>query len=408
MELLSPAGNFQKLKYALMYGADAVYSAGKQFGLRAQAGNFSEQELKKAVEFAHNLGKKVYITLNIYAHNQHLNEMPDYLMFLREIKVDALIISEPGVFSLAKEYVPEIPIHISTQASVTNWKAVEFWSKQGAKRIIMARELGIEEIKEIKRRVPNIELEMFVHGAMCMAYSGRCMLSAYLNKRSANMGLCTQPCRWQYSVIEETRPGQYFQIYEDETGTFIFNSKDLCLFQRLKEIHDAGVDSIKIEGRMKSIYYTANVTRVYRTAIDRINDIDLQLNNYLREELDKVSHRIYSEAFFDGFDSNETQYHHSSAYNRDYQFVGEIINQIDGWIYINILAKFSLNDTIEFIFPNPNEDFSLLVKEILNEENEKIEFTKPNTTVKIQLGKIIPDNGLVRIKTKICSDYEKE
>ena len=395
MELLAPAGDLKKLKYAVYYGADAVYAAGNNFGLRAKSTNFSEVHLKEAVDFCHKYDRKIYITVNIFAHNSDIEQLPEYLTFLQDIGVDALIISDPGVFSLAKEFAPRVNIHISTQANVTSWKAVEFWHKLGAKRIILARELGIKEIIEIKKKVPKIELEMFVHGAMCMSYSGRCLISAFLNNRSANRGLCTQPCRWEYNLLEKSRPGEFFKIEEDERGSYFFNSKDLNLIKRIPQIIEAGIDSIKIEGRMKSLYYVAVVTRAYKEAIE--SGIKTVSTN-MQEELNKVSHRYYSEAFFDKFDSSKTQYYGSSAYIRDYQFVGEI-QKIEGTsVFILIKAKFYVGDEIEFIFPDNKDDFKIIVKNIFNEENELIQLTKPNTITRLDLDKKLSQWGIVRKK----------
>ena len=395
MELLAPAGDINKLKYAIYYGADAVYAAGNNFGLRAKSTNFSEIHLKEAVEFCHKYNRKIYITVNIFAHNSDIEQLPNYLTFLQKIGVDALIISDPGVYSLAKEFAPDVDIHISTQANVTSWSAVDFWYKLGAKRVILARELGIKEITEIKKKVPKIELEMFVHGAMCMSYSGRCLISAFLNNRSANRGLCTQPCRWEYSLIEKSRPGEFFKIEEDERGSYFFNSKDLNLIKRMPQIRKAGIDSIKIEGRMKSLYYVATVTRAYRAAIEAgINTVSTET----QEELNKVSHRYYSEAFFDKYDSSNTQYYGSSAYIRDYQFVGEV-QKIEGTsVFISIKAKFCIGDEIEFIFPDSKDDFKIIVKNIFNEENEMIQLTKPNTIIRLDLDKRLPKWGIVRKK----------
>ncbi|MDP8267506.1 MAG: U32 family peptidase [Candidatus Tenebribacter davisii] len=395
MELLAPAGNLNKLKYAVYYGADAVYAAGNNFGLRAKTTNFTDIHLKEAVDFCHKNGRKIYITVNVFAHNSDIEQLPKYLTFLQKIGVDALIISDPGIFSLSKEYAPDVDIHISTQANVTSWSAADFWYKLGAKRIILARELGIKEITEIKRKVPKIELEMFVHGAMCMSYSGRCLISAFLNNRSANQGLCTQPCRWEYNLVERSRPGEFFKIEEDERGSYFFNSKDLNLIKRIPQISKAGIDSIKIEGRMKSLYYVATVTRAYRTAIKAYKNV---VSSDIMEELNKVSHRYYSEAFFDKFDSSKTQYYGSSAYIRDYQFVGEI-EKIEGTsVYIKVKAKFSTGDEIEFIFPDRTEDFKLTVKKIYDEENNQIQYTKPNTITRLNLDKKIPKWGIVRKK----------
>ncbi len=384
MELLSPAGSLQKLKYAIYYGADAVYCSGKDFGLRAKSTNLSDRELEEAAAFCHSLNRKIFVTVNIFAHNSDLKKIAEHLNFLQTINIDAVIVSDPGVFISAIENAPDLPIHISTQANVTSWKSAEFWFKQGAKRIITARELTINEIKEIKQKVPEIELEIFVHGAMCMSYSGRCLLSSYLNNRSANRGNCTQPCRWKYALTEETRPGQFFPLEEDKNGTYILNSKDLCLFDRLAEIKNAGVDCIKIEGRMKSLYYTANLTRTYREALDLI-DNGKTLSDDLKAELDKVSHRIYSEAFFEHFDSIQTQNYASSSYIRNFQFIGEISKVSDSFIEIDCKAKFSVRDEIEIIFPNREQDLIIKVEEILNEENEPVEFSKPNEIIKLNL-----------------------
>lgn len=404
MELLSPAGNLEKLRYAINFGADAVYAAGKQFGLRAKSDNFNQPELIEAVDFCHSRYKKIYVTVNIFAHNKDISQLKKYLHFLQEIQVDALIISDPAVFSLAREFAPEIPIHISTQANVTSWKSAEFWYEQGAKRIILARELTITEIKQIHTNVPKIELEMFVHGAMCMSYSGRCLLSSFLNARSANQGECTQPCRWQYHLIESSRPREYFSLEEDENGTYILNSKDLRLIERLQEIALAGICSIKIEGRMKSLYYVANTTRTYKEALECVK-AKQDIPHSLISELDKISHRHYTQAFFDEFDSLQTQYHGSSAYMRSHQFLGNIISVKGHQIEISMKAKFNLHDEIEFIFPDRNADFTWQVNNILDAENNPLEFTKPNTIIKINLPRIVPDFGILR--KKIISENKK-
>ena len=397
MEILSPAGNFTKLKFALNYGADAVYAAGKSFGLRAKADNFSNEELKKATEYCHALGKKIYITVNIYAKNSQIGKIEEYLSFLNSIRVDALIISDVGLFLTAKEFAPDIDVHVSTQANVTSYKSAEFWFNAGAKRVILARELSIEEIREIKTKIPGLELEMFVHGAMCIAYSGRCLLSAFFNNRSANQGLCTQPCRWKYALTEETRPGQYFPIEEDENGTFILNSKDLCLYDYLQEIKDAGIDSIKIEGRMKSPYYVANVTRIYKKGLQLLAQKQ-PLNIDHKRELEKVSHRVYTTGFADGFDSNNTQHYETSAYERNYQYLGEVIKIEKDFIQVDIKAKFSIGDDVDFIFPEIEDDFTVNISNIFDLENNPIEFTKPNTIVKLKLNKKIKEHCLLRKK----------
>ncbi|MDP8220396.1 MAG: U32 family peptidase C-terminal domain-containing protein [Candidatus Stygibacter frigidus] len=395
MELLSPAGDIHKLQYALAYGADAVYASGTSFGLRSHSRNFDSSELSQAVQSVHAAGKKIYITVNIYAHNKEIAHLKEYLQFLAELHVDALIISDPGVLMQAQQYAPHISVHISTQANVTSWSSVKFWQQAGAKRIILARELGINEISEIKQRVPEMELEMFVHGAMCMSYSGRCLLSAYLNGRHANLGDCSQPCRWEYYLKEKSRPDEEFTIEEDEYGSYILNSRDLCLIDRMTEIAQAGVDSIKIEGRMKSLYYVANVTRIYREAISAVQQ-NIAIDPELRHELEKVSHRVYSEGFFEGLNSMEKQYYDSSAYIRNYQFLGEIIEHENNWITVNVKSKFSVDEEIELVFPNRSGDIRMKAGNMINEESEQIFFTKPNTVVKIEIEGKCPSQGILR------------
>lgn len=269
MELLAPAGNMDKLKMAFLYGADAVYLGGKMFGLRAFSDNFSNEELEEAVQYAHSIGKKIHVTVNIFPHNDDLTGLPEYLRFLDSIHVDALLIADPGIFRMAREIVPHMAIHISTQANTTNWSTVQFWHDLGASRVVMAREVSLNDVAEIHRRVPDIELEGFIHGAMCISYSGRCLLSNYFTEnRDSNRGQCVQCCRFKYNVVEEKRPGQYFPVVEDERGTYIFNSKDLCLLPYLPDLYKAGLSSLKIEGRMKSIHYVATVVKVYREAFD--------------------------------------------------------------------------------------------------------------------------------------------
>ncbi|MBQ1889592.1 MAG: U32 family peptidase, partial [Selenomonas sp.] len=266
-ELLAPAGTLEKLKMAILYGADAVYLGGKAFGLRAFGGNFTREELKEAVEFAHARGRKVYVTVNIFPHNSDLVGLPDYLKYLDEIKVDALLVADLGVFMMCRELIPEMELHISTQANNTNWATVNAWKKLGAKRVVLAREMSLAEIREIREKC-DVDLEMFMHGAMCISYSGRCLLSNYFTGRDSNRGSCAQSCRWKYALVEETRPGQYFPIAEDERGTYIMNSKDMCLMPNIRDVIESGVDSLKIEGRMKSVHYAASVVKAYRLAID--------------------------------------------------------------------------------------------------------------------------------------------
>ena len=318
-ELLAPAGNLEKLKIAVHYGADAVYFGGQEFSLRAHAGNFSESEMEEAVNFAHDHGARAYVTVNIFAHNRDMKKIPEYLMWLSEIGADALIISDPGIFRIARTTVPAIPIHVSTQANTTNLESAIFWKQAGASRVNLARELSLEEIREIAGG-SGIETEVFVHGALCISYSGRCMLSLYMTGRDANQGACAHPCRYRYALQEEKRPGVYFPVEEDERGVYIFNSRDLCLINRLPELIDAGVNSLKIEGRMKGIFYVAGVVRAYRTALDWVLEQRARSHEMLKvpeefmEELKPLGSRGYTENFIDGPpDSDDMLYQGRSA-----------------------------------------------------------------------------------------------
>ena len=324
-ELLAPAGDWEKLKFALAYGADAVYMGGQAFGLRAFAGNFSLEEMEKAVRWTHGLGKKLYVTVNIFAHEPDFEALPAYLKQLEGLGVDGAIVSDPGIIALAQEVAPRLPLHLSTQANSTNSYSVGFWLKQGIERVVLARELTLEELREVRSKVEG-GLEIFIHGAMCMSYSGRCLLSNNLTGRDANRGECTQPCRWGYSLVEETRPEQRFPIEEDERGTYVFNSHDLCLLPHLPLLKEINLDSYKIEGRMKSIQYVASTVKVYRQAIDTLWDqgeaaFQEKLPQWL-EEMDKVSHRDYSAGFLFGKPGASSHNLESSHYVRDYDFVG--------------------------------------------------------------------------------------
>jgi putative protease len=369
-ELLAPAGNLEKLKIALLYGADAVYCSGKAFGLRAGAGNLSEIELEEGTAFAHQMGRKVYITVNIIPHNQDLQGLPEYLGFLAAIGIDALIVSDPGVISLAREVVPHIPLHLSTQANAVNWRSVRFWQEQGVQRVILARELSCEEIAAIRRKT-EVELEVFVHGAMCMAYSGRCLLSMYLTGRDANRGDCAQPCRWRYSVVEEKRPGEYLALEEDERGTYIFNSKDLCLIDYIPELVKLGLASLKIEGRMKGIHYVGTVTRVYRQALDayRQGPEGFEVRGEWRQELEKVSHRDYTTGFFCHSPGAGDHVYGSSSYIRNYDFVGLVkdYNPVEKKALIEQRNPFAVGDKVEVTGPE-TETFSFPIKEIFGAE----------------------------------------
>lgn len=325
-ELLAPAGNMEKGKMALLYGADAIYLGGKMFGLRAFANNFSLEEIAEMAAYAHSLGKKVYVTVNIFAHNEDIDKLPDYLRGLAAAKVDALLISDLGVWTTAREVVPELPLHVSTQANTTNFATVKAWEQLGAERVVLARELSLKEISEISEKT-SVELETFVHGAMCISYSGRCLLSAYLTGRDGNRGACTQACRWEYNMYklgEQKRPGEYFDLEEDEHGTYVMNSKDLCLIEYLPELMRAGVCSLKIEGRMKSVHYVATVVSVYRKAIDACwADMDgYSVPEEWITELNKVSHRQYTTGFAITKPDRNAQVYTSSKYEQTHDFVG--------------------------------------------------------------------------------------
>ncbi|MFZ5351115.1 MAG: peptidase U32 family protein [Bacillota bacterium] len=376
-ELLAPAGNMEKLKMALIYGADAVYIGGERFGLRAAAGNFDMEEIKEAVRFTHELGRKIYVTVNIIPHNEDLIELPEYLKQLEEAGVDAIIISDPGVLMIARETVPDMELHLSTQANNTNYKSAHFWHKQGISRIVLARELSFEEIKEITEKAPEgMEFEAFVHGSMCISYSGRCLLSNYMVGRDANKGECAHPCRYKYYVVEERRPGQYMYVDEDERGTYIFNSKDLCMIEYLPEIINAGIRSLKIEGRMKSSYYVATVVRAYRMAIDSYMSSPeaYEFKKEWFEEVNKASHHEFSTGFFRGKPDKSGQIYDTSAYVRDYMFVGIVLDYDDstGIATIEQRNKMVVGDEIEIIGPE-RELFRQVIEGMWNEEGQEIE-----------------------------------
>ena len=368
-ELLAPAGNMEKCKMALLYGADAIYLGGNKFGLRAFAANFSTAEIKEAVEFAHNLGKKVYVTVNIFAHNEDIAELPEYLLSLEEAGVDALLISDFGVWSIARQVVPDMALHVSTQANTCNWAAVEAWKNLGAERVVLARELSIAEISEIDKKC-DVELEVFVHGAMCISYSGRCYLSSYLTGRDGNRGECAQVCRWNYQLVEENRPDQAFPIEEDERGTYIMNSKDLCLLDLIPELAEAGVDSLKIEGRMKSVHYVATVVSVYRKAIDAwySNPEQFSVKSEWKDELEKVSHRPYFYGFAVNRPDENGQIYTTSSYVQTRDFVG-IVTGYDketNTAYIEQRNKMLAGEKLEVLMPD-----GTLLDIVLNEMRDE-------------------------------------
>lgn len=351
IELLSPAGNRERLEYALAYGADAVYMAGSRFSLRAFADNFEPDELKNALELVHSKGKKAYITVNIYAHNSDIDGMEDYFRFLYDIGADAVLVSDLGVLEAAKKGAPELPVHISTQANVTNYAAARFFCNAGAERIVLARELSIEEIDLIHQKVPQAELEAFVHGAACISYSGRCLLSDYLTGRSANQGKCAQPCRWGYELVPQGRADS-FPIAQDERGTYILNSKDLCMIDHLGELADAGVTSFKIEGRMKTAYYTAAVTNAYRRAIDRL-EAGLEPDPALKEELAKAANREFTTGFYFGPVQNGQRYE-SSKCRQSHEFSAVVLSSDGEYLTLEQRNRFRVGDVLEVLSPEPS------------------------------------------------------
>ena len=390
LELLAPAGNREKLEIAIAYGADAVYFGGRDFSLRARAGNFSASEIPDAITYCRERGVRAYLTLNLFAGNHDLTPLTTFLQQLRSVPPDALIVADPGVVSLCRELLPEVPLHLSTQSNTLNYRAASFWQQQGISRINLARELSRVEIAEIIGRLPEMEFEVFVHGAMCMAYSGRCLLSAVLTGRHANRGDCAQPCRWSYSLVEETRPGELLELEEDQLGSYVFNSRDLCLLERLPELQAAGVHTVKIEGRMKSAYYTAVVTRVYRQAIDRLGQESGFTPSAIKtwkNELTRVSHRRYTEGFIDGFSAagQKLQYHEDAAYLRRYRFVALVkrvleYDAVADCSRVELLVKDLLESglKIECITPRM-DDFTTMVVDLRNLQGEKRERMHPGT-----------------------------
>ena len=402
-ELLVPASSLEVLKIAVIFGADAVYIGGEAFGLRAKAKNFTNEEIKEGIAFAHEHGVKVYITANILAHNQDLEGVKKYFTELKEIKPDALIISDPGVFMIAKEICPEIEIHISTQANNTNYGTYQFWYAQGAKRVVSARELSLAEIKEIRDNIPkDLEIETFIHGAMCISYSGRCLLSNYFTGRDANQGACTHPCRWKYAVVEEKRPGEYLPVYENERGTYIFNSKDLCMIEHIPELIDAGIDSFKIEGRMKTALYVATVARTYRKAIDDyLESPELYKKNmdWYKEQISNCTYRQCTTGFFFGKPDETTQIYDSNTYVKEYTYLG-IVGSVDehGRYRIEQRNKFSVGEEIEVMKPN-GENRSVTVRAIVDEEGNAMESAPhPQQVLFIDLGEPLERYDILRRK----------
>ncbi len=399
IELLAPAGDLEKLKVAVLYGADAVYLGGRHFGLRAGAGNFSEEELLEGVRFAHAKGVRVYVTVNIFAHNRDLEGLPAYLETIREACADAVIVSDPGLIDLIRRLHPDLSIHLSTQANTTNWAAARFWEKLGVDRIVLARELSLAEIRQIREKV-QLELELFVHGAMCISYSGRCLLSNYLTGRDANRGDCAQPCRWRYALVEEKRPGEYLAIEEDERGSYVLGSRDLCLIENLPELVKAGINSFKIEGRMKSVNYVAGVVKVYREALDAYL-ADPQ--NYLctpswREEISKVSHRSYTTGFLFGNPGGSGQHYEGEIYKRSRAFAG-LVRDYDcasGMALVEQRNRFAVGDEVEILVPR-GSNFNQKITKIIDEEGNSVEAAPhPQQKVLVPFDRAVPEYAILR------------
>ena len=380
IELLAPAGDFEKLKTAVHFGADAVYFAGKKYGLRAYGTNFENDSISKSMVYLHSHGKKGYVTLNVYARHNDFDGLKEYLQSLIDANVDAVIVSDLGIFSFIKENFPKLPIHVSTQANTTNAYSAKMWQKLGAERVVLARELDIDEIKNISKSNPNLELEVFIHGAMCISYSGRCLLSNYLTGRDSNHGECVQACRWKYSVTEESRPDDKLDILEDERGTYIFNSKDLCLIDYLDKIIESGVCSLKVEGRMKSPYYVATVINAYRRAIDYYYDCkktgkQYKTPNYLSNELTKASHRKYTTGFMFS-DGEVRQNYESSIQEQDSKFMAIVLEANKGKILVEQRNKFAVGDTLEILSPTKSFQKQIVIYKMEDENGNDLKEAK--------------------------------
>ena len=393
-ELLAPAGDWERLNMAVRYGADAVYLAGTSFGMRSFAGNFTDDELRRAVTFAHEHDVKVHVTVNTMPRSEEVDKLPAHLELLNEAGVDALIVADMGAFTMAGKYAPRCERHISTQQSIANYASAQAWYDLGAKRVVLARELSLDEIREIRRRVsPELEVEVFAHGAMCVSYSGRCLLSNYMTGRDSNRGACAQPCRYQYALMEEKRPGEYFPVFEDEQGTYIMNSRDMCMIDHLDDLMDAGVDCIKIEGRAKSAYYAAIVTGAYRHVLDDVW-AGRPVDPVWRDEVEHVSHRHYSTGFFYGYPG---QYYESSRYIRDWQICAVVTDcDENGLATLSLRNKFSVGDEVEIVGPDC-KPFTITVHMMHNEEGEELTCPRtPQMVFTMQLPKQVPAYSFVR------------
>lgn len=406
VELLIPASSLEVLKTAVKYGADAVYIGGEVFGLRAKAKNFSLEEMREGVKFAHEHNVKVYVTANILAHNADLEPVRAYFEDLKTVNMDALIIADPAIFTIAKEMLPDTEIHISTQANNTNYGTYNFWYNLGAKRVVTARELSMKEIKEIREHIPDdMEIETFVHGAMCISYSGRCLLSSFMAGRDANKGACTHPCRWKYAVMEESRQGQYMPVYENERGTYIFNSKDLNMIEYIDQILDAGIDSLKIEGRMKTALYVATVARTYRKAIDDCKEsVEKYRANmdYYKEEIAKCTYRQFTTGFYFGKTDETSQIYDSNTYIKNCTYIGIVQGHNDkGYALLEQKNKFSVGETIEVMIPDGTNK-EVIVKAIEDEDGRPMESAPhPKQMIYVDFGEEIKEGYLLRRREEV-------
>ena len=401
VELLVPAGSLDVLKCAIDYGADAVYIGGEAYGLRAKADNFSIDEIKTGADYAHSRLAKVYVTANIYAHNYDLEGIAAYFRKLKDTGVDAVLISDPGVFAIAKREMPDMELHISTQANNTNYETFLFWYNLGVRRVVTARELSLHEISQIREKIPDdMEIEAFMHGAMCISYSGRCLLSSFLTGRDANRGACTHPCRWKYSLVEETRPGEYMPVDEDDRGTYIFNSKDLCMIEHIPEMIDAGIDSFKIEGRMKTALYVATVARTYRKAIDdyyKSEELYRSHMSYYRDEIAKCTYRQFTTGFYFGKPGADAQIYDQNTYIKNYIYIGKIKKVLpDGSVVFHQKNKFSAGDEVE-VMDFDGTNIICTVSSIMNEKGEYVTSAPhPKEQLTVQLGKKLAPGMIIR------------
>jgi len=403
-ELLVPASSLEVLKIAVIFGADAVYIGGEEFGLRAKAKNFSKEDMREGIVFAHQHGVRVYVTANILAHNDDLLGVKVYFQELKELQPDALIVSDPGIFAIAREICPELEIHISTQANNTNYGTYQFWHKLGAKRVVSARELSLKEIGEIRENIPeDMEIETFIHGAMCISYSGRCLLSNYFTGRDANQGACTHPCRWKYAVAEETRPGEYLPVYENERGTYIFNSKDLCMIEHLPELVEAGIDCFKIVGRLKTALYVATVARTYRKAIDDYfvsRECYQQNLPWYLEQIVGCTYRQFTTGFFFGKPDSDTQIYDNNTYIKEYTYLGIVGEQDDKGYRIEQRNKFSVGEKIEVMKPD-GQNQTVIVQAIRDEKGNEMESAPhPKQVLYIDLGQPLAKYDILRRQEK--------